>query len=107
MKKMKRLILIMLTICLTMTGCGNKTEDESTTTAVSKAPSLSSGITTEASTTVAEVEPEIWNPVVGQRQMLFDEGYVAGVIFLGYVEGSAGDFPDLDVYGIKQMTMEY
>lgn len=99
MKRMKRLLLIMFAICLAMTGCGKKTEEESTAAAVSKAPSVSSEITTEAPTTMSEVEPEIWNPAVEHRQMLFDEGYAAGVIFLGYVDGIAGDLEnDRDYY---------
>lgn len=38
---------------------------------------------------VPKVEEE-WNPEIIQRQILLDEGAMCGVIFLGYVEESAG-----------------
>ncbi|MBQ1435497.1 MAG: DUF3298 domain-containing protein [Clostridia bacterium] len=33
----------------------------------------------------------LWNPVVIQRQVLFDEGFMCGVVFLGYVDRAAND----------------
>ena len=100
MKHRKQLIWIILTICLAMAGCGKKTGEESTEAAVSKAPPVSLEQVTEAPTTTAAVtEPEIWNPAVVHRQVLFDEGCTAGVLFLGYVDGNAGDLEqDRDYY---------
>jgi len=95
MRYSKRLILVMLTIGVSVIGCGKKTDEESTATEVSKVPPVSVEQTTEAETTAVDAAPEIWNPAVVQRQVLFDDGYAAGVIFLGYVEASAGDL-DVD-----------
>ena len=98
MKNRMRMLAAMLAFGLAMTGCGSNTKEETTAAAITKAPLVSSEAAKEETTAAVEV-PEIWNPAVGQRQMLFDEGYEAGVLFLGYVDGSAGDLEhDKDYY---------
>ena len=91
MKNRKRLLCVVIMLCLAMIGCGNKTEEETVAPEISKAPPVSSETVKEESTKAAETEPEIWNPAVIQRQILLDENCAAGVIFLGYVDADAGD----------------
>ena len=94
MKKMRQLLWIMLIVCLVLAGCGENTGEESTAAAISKAPPVSSTASMEEKTTIAaetDAVSDVWNPAVVHRQMLFDEDYVAGVLFLGYVDGAAGD----------------
>ena len=99
MKNTKKLMMLVLVICLAITGCSKKTEEESTAATISKAPPVSSEKATESATEAAGSEPEIWNPAVVHRQVLFDEECMAGVIFLGYVDGSAGNLEnDRDYY---------
>ena len=96
MKLLKRMLLIGFITCLTLTGCGKQVGEETTSTTISKAP-LASSVAEEIKSEVQETsdkELEKWNPAIMQRQMLFDEGYVAGVLFLGYVDAGAGDLDD-------------
>ena len=93
MKRVKYAIGMVLLTCLLLTGCGKKTEVESTA-AVSKAPPVSSEKPSETVTDPAEPEIEPWNPGIVQRQVLLDDGYMCGVIFLGYVEGAAKDLEE-------------
>ena len=99
MKNRKWLLGMTLVMGLVLIGCGKSEETESTTVAISKAPPVSSEQTVESTTTEAVAEPEQWNPGIVHRQMLFDEGYEAGVLFLGYVNAEAGDLEsDRDYY---------
>ena len=99
MKNTKKLMMLVLVICLAITGCSKKTEEESTAATISKAPPVSSEKATESATEAAGSEPEVWNPAVVHRQVLFDEECMAGVLFLGYVDGSAGNLEnDRDYY---------
>ena len=91
MKNRKRLLCVVIMLCLAMIGCGNKIEEETVAPEISKAPPVSSETVKEESTKAAETEPEIWNPAVIQRQILLDENCAAGVMFLGYVDADAGD----------------
>ncbi len=91
MKNRKRLLCVVIMLCLAMIGCGNKTEEETVAPEISKAPPVSSETVKEEPTKAAETGPEIWNPAVIQRQILLDENCVAGVMFLGYVDTDAGD----------------
>jgi len=95
MKNKRWFSFLIMILCLAMTGCGKKAEEESAVSELSKAPPAA----VEKSTQAEVLEPEVWNPAVVQRQMLLDEGYAAGVIFIGYVDGSAGDLEqDKDYY---------
>lgn len=102
MKNRNRLILVVIAICLSLIGCGKKTNVEPAASEGVNVPPASTERVTQAATTAAEVtdaEPEFWNPAVVQRQVLFDEGYTAGVIFMGYIEASAKDLEtDEDYY---------
>ncbi len=61
-------------------------------TATDDSPSVittDSQTTTETTTETTEAFPEVWNPEVIQRDTLLDNGYICGVVQLGFVEGEA------------------
>lgn len=94
MKKRKWLLGITLTICMVLAGCGKNEDTADSSLKPSKVLSPMSEETTETAK-----EPEHWNPGIVHRQVLFDEGYEAGVLFLGYVDAEAGDLEsDRDYY---------
>ena len=106
---MKKSIVCMLIMCmmLCLSACGiDKTTEPTATTAPTATPtSTPTPKPTQPAPTQAEPTPtesanaenihvpnveEEWNPEIIQRQIIFDEGAMCGVIFLGYVEASAG-----------------
>ena len=88
MKTKKVIFLIMLTICLILSGCSKKSQETSVPGDISKTPPNSEINKSDDAINKSYPDSETWEPEVIQRQFLFDEGYLAGVIFLGYVDGS-------------------
>lgn len=76
-------------------------ESESTSTTSESTPAASenttttsestSSVTTTSQTSDSEPEelPEAWDPAVIQRQVMLDEGYMCGVVFIGGVDYGA------------------
>lgn len=91
MKTKNVLFLIMLTICLILSGCSKKSQETSVPGDISKTPPNSEINKSDDAINKSYPDSKTWEPDVIQRQFLFDEGYFAGVIFLGYVDGSMGD----------------
>lgn len=65
------------------------TESTSATTENTTTTTTESATTATTTASIAEpepVEPDVWNPYIPQRQILLDEGCMAGVIFIGGVD---------------------
>jgi len=121
---MKKLIVGMLVLCISLwlSACGseNAREPEDTVVPTQAEPTVEPTETptpiatpTQPAPTQAEPTPtesakpennnvpsveEAWNPIVIQRQILLDEGAMCGVLFLGYVDESAGTLESNKAY---------
>ncbi len=103
MKNRKKLEVSLFVICmaLCLSACGGESslkhdttksmEVESTETALASTQAeLTEKVSKNIVNDAAPSAKESWNPGIIQRQILVDEGAICGVIFLGYVEESAG-----------------
>lgn len=89
------LLIMQLVGCSQTGGTGEEassTTSESATTSAAvenTTASATSDTTTAATSAPDNVQPDIWDPTVIQRQIFFDEGCICGVALLGYVDGEA------------------
>lgn len=91
MKGLKH-VIITLFFCILLSACNKGNDKGLESSAASQIDDTGTAESVTDSAVEQEELSEEWTPAVIQRQVLLDENYTAGVIYLGYIDAASGDF---------------
>ena len=114
--KLNALLLLISATLLSVTACNasNADTDISTTntTSISETSTkitetTTSALTTKATDTTDSTIPNVWSPVIGQRQQMKADGYLGAVAYIGYVDTEMTGAQCAEVFYDSRYSAEY